>query len=285
MSISQLTDRELDVVACLLNGRTVKKTALLLNIYPRTVETYLRNLMIKLQCNSRDHLIDFITKTNQLNIIREHYAKIIGEEFNSLPADPILKYHSIRIAKIIFYLAVPAMLLSFISVICYYWMNNSNAYIKDELELPPSSFFLERSKLLEEIDRKFDSHKNIQTVILVGKGGAGKTTLAYHYANQYNKGIVWSIHANTKENILLSFEKLILEIMHKEKSHEELNSLQAVQNKPQYEKRLLIYLKEKLKKNPNWLLIFDNVQSFKEIRDYLPNEGRNWGNGRIIIMK
>jgi hypothetical protein len=64
--------------------------------------------------------------------------------------------------------------------------------------------------LFQKIDNKLSSSDAIQTILMIGEGGSGKTTLAYHYANQYNKGLVWSINANTRENILVSFEKLVI---------------------------------------------------------------------------
>ena len=278
MLINKLTDRELDVVACLLNGRSIKKTALLLKISPKTVETYLRNLMLKLQCHSRDRLIDIITEEDTLGIIQKHYAQIIGKNFNVVSPNLSLKNQPINRFRI---LLILSMFLPFIALI-YHWSSQSNLYVRDELKLPSSTFFLERPKLLEEIKNKFSTNNTIQIVLLIGEGGAGKTTVAYHYATPYIQGIVWSIHANSKETVLLSFEKLVLAIMHQEKDYRGLQLLQNAQNTPLYENFLLSH-KEKLKQNPGWLLIVDNVHNFSEMQTYLPNDERVWGSGKIII--
>jgi len=60
------THREIDIIACVLHNRGEKKTASLLSISPRTVSAHIHNVMLKLGCNSREHLIDFIEKSGKL---------------------------------------------------------------------------------------------------------------------------------------------------------------------------------------------------------------------------
>ena len=279
MSIEILTDRERDVVSCVLHGRSIKKTALLLKISPKTVETYLRNLMLKLQCHSRDHLIDVLTESNMLAAIQRHYASIIGHEIqeNSLSRTPNNK--SVTRLRILVFLGV-ALLCSLLIV---YLIKDPKPYLRDHLLLPPQAVFLERLTFLEEINKKFSKDNGIQTVVLVGVGGAGKTTIAHHYASQYAQGLVWEIHTNTKENILLSFEKLMMALMHQDKDKAGLQILKKAQSTPQYETILLLQLQEKLSKNPGWLLIFDDVHNLSKIQKYLPHDDRVWGKGKIII--
>jgi DNA-binding CsgD family transcriptional regulator len=49
----KFTRREIDVIACLLSARGTSKIASLLSIAVRTVVTHIRNIMLKLECNSR----------------------------------------------------------------------------------------------------------------------------------------------------------------------------------------------------------------------------------------
>ena len=71
------TSREIDVISCILGGRAPKKIASFLSIAPRTVEIHIRNIMIKVGCNSRESIIDFIEKSNKLNELKSHYFHLL----------------------------------------------------------------------------------------------------------------------------------------------------------------------------------------------------------------
>ena len=68
--------REVDILACLIGCRTAKKIASLLLLSPRTVENYIRNLTIKIECNSRDGIITFIEQSDQLGLLQDHYKQL-----------------------------------------------------------------------------------------------------------------------------------------------------------------------------------------------------------------
>ena len=57
------TQREIDIIAFTLTRRSSKTIAPLLSISPRTVENHISNIMMKLECNSREAIIDFIEKS------------------------------------------------------------------------------------------------------------------------------------------------------------------------------------------------------------------------------
>ena len=59
----KFTPREIDIIAFISSGRSGKKTASFFSISPKTVENHTHNIMIKLQCNSRESIIDFIEKS------------------------------------------------------------------------------------------------------------------------------------------------------------------------------------------------------------------------------
>lgn len=56
------TRREIEVAAFLVSGRGVKAIASSLSIAPKTVEAHIHNIMLKLECNSRESIINFIEK-------------------------------------------------------------------------------------------------------------------------------------------------------------------------------------------------------------------------------
>lgn len=71
------TEREVDVISCLLNGRRTSAIASLFSIAPRTVTTHLRNIMLKLECNSQDGIINFIERSSELLFLRQYYSKMV----------------------------------------------------------------------------------------------------------------------------------------------------------------------------------------------------------------
>lgn len=71
------TSREVDIIACIINVRRVKKIANILNISPRTVEGHIKNIFAKTSLNSQEDIKDFVEKSPQLVLIKQHYADLL----------------------------------------------------------------------------------------------------------------------------------------------------------------------------------------------------------------
>jgi len=73
--------RELDVMACIMNGRTSKKSiASTLQINPGTAAAHTRNIMQKLNCSSWEHIRDFIEQSGQAEFIQQHLKRVLARE-------------------------------------------------------------------------------------------------------------------------------------------------------------------------------------------------------------
>ena len=72
----RLTRRELDVVACLLCGRSSTIPSFL-SISQRTLEGHIRNITNKFECNSREGIIDYIETSDKLPKIKSHYKLLV----------------------------------------------------------------------------------------------------------------------------------------------------------------------------------------------------------------
>src|SRR5436190_21266292 len=57
------TPREIDIISCLMHMRGPHKISSLLVISPNTVVAHIRNIRLKIGCNSREGIIDFIEKS------------------------------------------------------------------------------------------------------------------------------------------------------------------------------------------------------------------------------
>jgi DNA-binding CsgD family transcriptional regulator len=75
----KFTIREIDIIACILHNRGEKKIAYFLGISYRTVGTHVRNILSKLEYNSRDHIIDAVEKSGKMRYIREYYLQLVVE--------------------------------------------------------------------------------------------------------------------------------------------------------------------------------------------------------------
>lgn len=419
----KFTLREIDIISSVVHNRGEKKIALLLSISPRTVSTHLRNIMLKLNCNSRETIIDFIEKSGKSLFIKNYYLCILSEAsfFNQLSKigktiikQPInyyindkltedsdkyffeqlqqhLKLANINITdnqniinklhiitkqstnvqtkednvflvlsknddfvmnensqhidftikeqyyknifKLIAYIAKPLsinniienfekeynsicqssniqksnlpvlrdlqknskkklfiiLFFSFavIATICVYFYFSLKVYgqekILSDLPLPHKNVLLNRSEILDKIKNKFSNKHGIETVVLVGIGGSGKTTIAYQYARKQKISLSWKLNAENKDNLMSSFEQLTYHICDKESDKNELKLISQIKDISEREDKLLMFLSKKIKQYPNWLLIFNNVETFKDIQKYFPHDSNLWGDGKIII--
>lgn len=75
----KFTRREVDIIAYLFSGRSAKTISFLLSITPKTIESHMRNIMIKLERNSRDGIIDFIEKSDKFIFVKEHYLSLLAQ--------------------------------------------------------------------------------------------------------------------------------------------------------------------------------------------------------------
>ncbi len=78
-SISNIkfTRREIDILACVIHNRKEKKIAEILSISPRTVESHIVNIRMKLTCSSKDSLIDCLEASDQVVFLKNHYCKLL----------------------------------------------------------------------------------------------------------------------------------------------------------------------------------------------------------------
>lgn len=97
------TQREIDIIACIVKGRSSKKISTFLNISPRTVETHVRHISQKLECHSRENIIDFIEKTKCSETLKNYYScllvhhafiKVLSQLSDKDEANPWIIVHS-----------------------------------------------------------------------------------------------------------------------------------------------------------------------------------------------
>jgi len=155
--------------------------------------------------------------------------------------------------------------------------------IRSDLPLPHDNVLLKRPEIMKHIEEKLKGDQEIQTVALVGIGGAGKTTVARHYAHQQNADVIWEMNAETKESLMSSFESLAYALAKTENEKKILRELQEIKDFKESIEKILSFTKERLKTSPNWFLVYDNVEKFSDIQKYFPTDTKVWGKGKIIL--
>ena len=82
-----------------------------------------------------------------------------------------------------------------------------------------------------------------------------------------------------------SFENLASALSKTEEDKKILRGIEEIKDAQKREKELLIFVKERLRSQPNWLLIYDNMEiaTFADIKDWLPQDSIVWGRGKVVI--
>jgi tetratricopeptide (TPR) repeat protein/DNA-binding CsgD family transcriptional regulator len=161
--------------------------------------------------------------------------------------------------------------------------NKERISIRSDLEVPTQSVILNRPELTTQINDRFKDRSGIQTIALIGMGGAGKTTLARMYMSEQNVQVLWEINAETKETLNASFESFAQALSTTEKDQKILRGILKIKNSMDREEKVVQFVKEKLRIHSNWFLIYDNVKQFTDIQKYFPKDPGKWGQGRIIL--
>lgn len=75
--ILNLTERELDVLACLQSGKNIKKIAAILDLSPKTVKNHIYNMMQKTGKHSRVSLVELSERSGYAEFLRDRYIKFL----------------------------------------------------------------------------------------------------------------------------------------------------------------------------------------------------------------
>lgn len=183
-----------------------------------------------------------------------------------------------------FFLSGFTVIISMISLVLFNQKSvEQNISIRSELIVPHYNVFLDRPELTAELDAHLQGRGGIKAVAVVGTGGAGKTTLTRQYVHQQKENIIWEINAETQGSLKSSFKELAPKLAITESDNKEFSAIQNIRDAAIREEKILEFVRERLKRHSNWLLLYDNVENFTDIEHYFPQDSKIWGEGKIII--
>jgi len=272
----KFTSREIDILAFILGGRTAKKIASFLSLSPKRVENCISQIMLKLQCNSRMSIIDFLESSDKTPFLKRHYSMLVGkpslEQPLSLPDEKPKLSEAIKTLDFLQKRKWKYTILAFFALICglgfttYKYHDNKmqKDTIRSDLVIPTESVFLNRLELMAQIEDRFKGQSGIQTIALVGPGGSGKTTLARQYVHPQKANVLWEINAETHESLKGAFENLAEALAKTKEGKKIFRELQEIKDTLARENKIIQFVKEHLKIYSNWLLIFDITPAIKQ---------------------
>jgi tetratricopeptide (TPR) repeat protein len=138
--------------------------------------------------------------------------------------------------------------------------------------LYPSDHFTGRRADLAALTESLARVQAPQFAVIAGDAGVGKTQLAveYAYAERDRNDVTWWLRADRAETLLSDFAGLAAE--------EPLASECLVSSDRTVEQQAAA-VRTWLERHGGWLLVFDNVSEFGQLRDLLPRGG----DGKIIV--
>ena len=72
----KFTEREADIIACIMHLKGSKKIGQILNISPRTIEGHIQNILHKIGVNSQENVKEKIEESSEIHFVKRRYIQI-----------------------------------------------------------------------------------------------------------------------------------------------------------------------------------------------------------------
>ncbi len=272
MKKNQCPDRELDVLACIFVGeKQYKSVAKLLNISPKTVESYVRRTMNRYNCASRYDILKHL----DIEKLKTRYHLIIKTD-----TDTNVVVTKNKTTKRM-YISI-GLCVSFLSAYMYLDFFRKTEIVSNVKTL--NNFgFIKRINVEKAIKQILDKQKNTKLIVISGVGGSGKTTIVRCFLETYNADIKWELKSETDERLENSFFRFAERISKITNEEKELSKIKSIKLEDKRLEKVVSFVFKKLKNFSSWTIVFDDLKDIKTLQKYLPENIKNYNNGTIII--
>lgn len=261
-----LTEKQLDVLSCLVFGLSYKSIGRTLCISNRTVEGHVHEIVQKAKVSVKDEIIKCLHLPENANYLNE-----LKKRYNCLVSG--IKLQKKRIISWKIYIVVTSIVL-LAGIITAYFSNRAEISLQS---VRGSVYILKRKKLIDRMNCKN------RVIILEGQGGAGKTTLAREYLKESRLSLKYEINAETKGSVKSELSGLAMALAKTSKDMETKSIIESISDGKEQLRHLSIFLYNKLREEKAWCLLLDNLDNPSIISlIYLDNLLR-LNNGKIII--
>lgn len=275
LSITRLTDKQMDVLCCLLFSFSYKSIGKALSISNRTVEGHVRDIISKTHASGKEDIIKNIrmpkNKIIYENLENRFHEIMAGQETNNDLKNDFTKKSYKNVLIILVLASVTAMGF-------FYFFENDSLRL---MSIGINSYLLGRNNLLDKISDIARIGSN--TVALVGQGGSGKTTIAREYLRTCGCRIAYEINAETFDVLRENMIGLAYVLARTQEQKEDLTFINGISNDNERIKQISIFIYYRLREEKDWCLVFDNVDNFKILKTIYPSILEQLSNGKIII--
>lgn len=255
------TKKELVIIQAMLSGCSYKEIARRVFVVERTVQYHINNIMKKTNCNSKQELLKFFENAPQ---IEQTYLR---SNF-----------------KLFFFMS-GLLILGIVSGTLLY----RRFAVQEEFSLVMDDYldfkrgFLNRSSIEKQIRDSILRQKGLRMIVIIGGGGAGKTTLARELIKKSGSKIVWELNAESPDSLYNSLGDLCKHLANTNERRSELQNIKELKDIEAKRKWMVRFAADSLKNAKNWCILFDNVNNVHSIDQYLPHSQQVWGNGTVIM--
>lgn len=188
--------------------------------------------------------------------------------------------NAFKLKYIIRFLAVS---LIFFTVGYYYYTHHKADFLIDNLPIMATELFIPRNEVTESMQRILEKQRGVRYVVLKGEAGIGKTVTARMFLKNSKYRLIWEISAESKSSIQKAFIEIADALANVFALQEKLHLIKSVSDNCEKERQIILFVKMHLPKMLSWSLLFDNVDDFDKIKQYMFHTANSRYCGDIII--